>query len=72
MLGVVLLALVLYLKTLYPTVAGGDSGELVAAAYLLGITPSIQFLSFFLSFFFFFFFFFFFSFSFSFFFFLLF
>lgn len=37
---VVLFALALYLKTLYPTVAGGDSGELVAAAYLLGISIS--------------------------------
>lgn len=35
--SVFLLSLLVYLRTLYPTVAGGDSGELVTSAWLLGI-----------------------------------
>src|SRR5437762_3277993 len=34
-LGVVILAV--YVRTLAPTVAGGDSGELITAAYTLGV-----------------------------------
>lgn len=35
--GVAIAALVLYVRTLAPSVVGGDSGELIAAAHVLGV-----------------------------------
>ena len=35
-ISVFALSLTLYAKTAYPTVAGGDSGELITCAYTLG------------------------------------
>src|ERR1035437_9789014 len=36
-LGISILTFFIYFKTLCPTVAGGDSGELTSAAHLLGV-----------------------------------